>query len=186
MVGLDMLWLPILVSSAVVFVVSSAMHMMLPWHKKDYRRVPREDEVLDALRAFSIPPGDYMAPQAANMQEMRSPEFAEKLKKGPAIVFTLMKNASPSMAKSLVLWFLYLAVVGIFSAYVAGRALPGGAEFRQVFRFAGTTAFVGYALALWPMSIWYRRSWVTTLKETVDGLVYALFTAAVFGWLWPR
>ena len=51
---------------------------------------------------------------------------------------------------------------------------------------AGVTAFVGYALALWQMSIWYRRSWGTTLRSTIDGLIYALLTAGVFGWLWPR
>src|SRR5207249_1623971 len=47
-------------------------------------------------------------------------------------------------------------------------------------------AFVEYTLALWPMSIWYRRSWITTLKATVDGLIYALLTAGVFAWLWPH
>jgi hypothetical protein len=55
-----------------------------------------------------------------------------------------------------------------------------------VFRFAGTTAFIGYSVALWQMSIWYRRAWSTTIKATVDGLIYALLTAGVFGWLWPR
>ena len=55
-----------------------------------------------------------------------------------------------------------------------------------MFRFVGVTAFLAYAAALWPMSIWYRRSWLTTFKGTVDGLVYALLTAGTFGWLWPR
>jgi hypothetical protein len=45
---------------------------------------------------------------------------------------------------------------------------------------------MGYAVALWQMSIWYRRAWSTTFKATVDGLVYALLTAGTFGWLWPR
>ena len=26
----------------------------------------------------------------------------------------------------------------------------------------------------------------TTIKGTVDGLIYALLTAGTFGWLWPR
>ncbi len=186
MVGLDVLWLPILISAVVTFAVSSAIHMMLPWHKNDYRKVPKETEALDALRPLAIPPGDYMAPRASSMQEMRSPDFAEKMKRGPILVLTVMPNGSTSMVKSLVLWFVYMAVVGIFAAYVAGRALPAGAGFRQVFRFTGTTAFIGFSLALWQMSIWYHRSWVTTIKATVDGLVYALLTAAVFGWLWPR
>jgi hypothetical protein len=34
------------------------------------------------------------------------------------------------------------------------------------------------------MSIWYRRSWITTFKSSVDGLIYSLLTGGVFGWLW--
>src|SRR2546426_4512949 len=52
--------------------------------------------------------------------------------------------------------------------------------------FPYTTLFRSYTLALWPMSIWYRRSWITTIKATVDGLIYALLTAGVFAWLWPQ
>jgi hypothetical protein len=61
-----------------------------------------------------------------------------------------------------------------------------GAEYLSVFRFAGTTAFAAYTLALWQNSIWYKRKWSTTLKLTFDGLVYGLMTAGVFGWLWPQ
>jgi hypothetical protein len=97
-----------------------------------------------------------------------------------------MPNRLMPMGKNLALWFLYSAVVGVFAAYVAGSALPPGAQYARVVRFAAVTAFVGYAVALWQMSIWYRRAWSTTIKATVDGLVYALLTGATFGWLWPR
>ena len=90
------------------------------------------------------------------------------------------------MAGNLIQWFLYVVVVGIFSAYVASRALPPGAPFAQVLRFAGMTAFAAYSLALWQMSIWYRRAWSMTLKATFDGLIFALITGAVMGWLWPH
>jgi hypothetical protein len=102
------------------------------------------------------------------------------------MVLTVMPNGPAPMAKNLILWFLYSAVVGVFAAYIAGRALPVGASYLSVFRFAGTTAFIGYSLALWQNSIWYRRAWCTTIKVTVDGLIYALLTAGTFGWLWPR
>jgi hypothetical protein len=69
---------------------------------------------------------------------------------------------------------------------VAGRALPVGAPYLRVFQLVGATAFIAYAAALWQMSIWYRRAWSTTIKATIDGLVYALLTAGTFGWLWPR
>jgi len=88
--------------------------------------------------------------------------------------------------KNLVQWFINCVVVGIFAAYVAGRALPAGSRYLAVFRFAGVTAFSGSALALWQNSIWYRRAWTTTLKSTIDGLVYALLIAGTFGWLWPK
>ncbi|MBI1967870.1 MAG: hypothetical protein HYS40_07755 [Gemmatimonadetes bacterium] len=186
MTGLSTLWLPILLSSVIVFVVSSVIHMFLPWHKNDYPKVPNEDRVRDALRSLAIPPGDYMVPRASSTPEMRSPEFAEKLKQGPVMVLTVIPNGPIPMGKSLALWFLYSLAVGVFAAYVAGRALPVGAEYLKVFRFAGVTAFVGYSVALWQMSIWYRRAWSTTIKATVDGLIYALLTAGTFGWLWPR
>ncbi|MGH2567905.1 MAG: hypothetical protein ACRDGA_06160 [Bacteroidota bacterium] len=185
-VGLHSLWLPILLSAVFVFIVSSIIHMAFQWwHKDEYPRLPDEDKVMDALRPFNIPPGDYMMPRAYGTAEMKSPEFNEKWKKGPVMVLTVLPPGPFSMTKSLVLWFFYAVVVSVFAGYVAGRALPAGSEYLEVFRFAGTTAFVGYAVGLWQMSIWYNRSWKTTIKATVDGLIYALVTAGAFGWLWP-
>jgi hypothetical protein len=156
------------------------------WHKNDYPKVPNEDRVMDALRPLAIPPGDYMLPRPTGTAEMKSPEFAEKIRRGPNVILTVLPNVAWSMGRNLGLWFAYLVVVGIFAAYVAGRALPPGSPYLQVFRFAGVAAFLGYAVALWQMSIWYRRSWSLTVKATVDGLIYALLTAGTFGWLWPR
>ena len=89
------------------------------------------------------------------------------------------------MGSSLAQWFVYCLIVGVFAAYITGRALEPGAHYLSVFRFAGATAFVGYSLALMQNSIWYKKNWSTTLKSMFDGLIYALFTAGVFGWLWP-
>jgi len=186
MTGLTALWLPILLSAVLVFVVSSAIHMVSPWHKSDYPRVPDEDKLRDALRPLAIPPGDYMVPRPKTREEMRSPEFADKVERGPNLILTVLPNGPFQMGKNLTLWFLYAAVVGLFAAYVAGRALPAGASVASVSRFTGVTAFIGYSVALWQMSIWYRRAWSTTIKATVDGLIYALLTTATFGWLWPR
>jgi hypothetical protein len=186
MTALPALWLPILLSSIIVFVVSSLIHMLTPWHKSDYPKMPDEDAIRDALRPLAIPPGDYVLPCPSSMEEMRSPEFAKKMNEGPKMMLTVLPNGPANMGGPLVLWFLYSVVVGIFAAYIASRALPPGAHYLQVFRFAGATAFIGYSLALWQMSIWYRRSWVTTIKGTIDGLIYALLTAGTFGWLWPH
>jgi hypothetical protein len=186
MTGLVALWLPILVSAVLVFVVSSVIHMMSPWHKSDYPKLSSEDRVMDALRPLAIPPGDYMMPRPSSRAEMRTPQFLEKYRRGPVLMLTVWPGGSMSMSTQLVQWFVYALVVGCFAGYVAGRALPPGAPFGSVFRFAGVTAFVGYSLALWQMSIWYRRAWLTTTKATVDGLIYAALTAATLGWLWPH
>jgi hypothetical protein len=185
MTGIDELLLPMLLSSVLVFLVSSFIHMASPWHKNDYPKSPSEDKVLDALRPIALPPGDYMMPRPASREEMRSTEFTEKLKKGPVVMLTVWPNGPVAMAKNLVQWFIYSLIVGLFAAYIAGRALPHGVEYLQVFRFVGVSAFLGYSLALWQMSIWYGRAWSITIKATVDGLIYGLLSAGVFGWLWP-
>lgn len=186
MVGLDALWLPILLSSVIVFVASSVIHMVLPWHKSDYSKIPDEDRFMDVLRPLAVPPGDYFVPHPSDAQEVRSPEFAEKMRKGPVLVLTVLPNGPIQMGKNLGLWFLYSIVVGLFAAYVAGRALPAGTAYLRVFQLVGAIAFVGYSVALWQFSIWYGRAWSTTIKATVDGLIYALLTAGAFGWLWPH
>lgn len=185
MTGLSALCLPILVSAVFVFISSSILHMVLPWHKSDYRQLPHEDRMLDAFRSFGVGPGDYMAPRPSGREDMRSPAFVEKMKKGPVLVLTVIPGGG-SFATNLVQWFVYAIVMSFFAAYIAGRALPPGAHYLQVFRFAGATAFIGYSAALWQSSIWYRRSWLTTTKLTLDGLLYGMLTAGTFGWLWPR
>jgi hypothetical protein len=186
MTSLASLWLPILLSAVIVFVASSIIHMALPWHKNDYGQVPQESQVMDALRPFSIAPGDYMLPRCSDMQQSRTPEFQAKLKQGPVMLISVWPNGPMSMTNSLVLWFVYSIVVGVFAAYVASVALPPGAAYLHVFQIVGTVAVAGYALALWPMSIWFRRAWSTTIKSSIDGLIYAALTAGVFGWLWPK
>jgi hypothetical protein len=180
------LWAPILLSAVLVFVVSSLIHMVLQYHKGDFKKLPNEDAVMDALRKFAIPVGDYHMPLCENFKAMSSPEFTEKMAKGPVALMTVLKNGKPSMGKSLVLWFLYSLVVSIFAAYICDRAVGPGANYLNVFRFVGCSAFMAYSLALLQNSIWYARNWGATMRSMFDGLVYALVTAGTFGWLWPK
>jgi hypothetical protein len=160
--------------------------MFLTYHQSDLAKVPSEDEVSEALRKYNIPPGDYFLPYGGSAQAMKNPEFIEKMTKGPVIIMTVMKSGPPSMTGSLAQWFIYCILVGIVAAYIAGRALSPDVHYLSVFRFVGCTAFVGYSMALIQNSIWYQRKWSSTLKSMFDGFIYALVTAGVFGWLWPR
>jgi hypothetical protein len=184
MVPLGSLLLPILVGTVVVFFLSFLFHMVLGHHRKDFAKLANEDAVMNALRAYKIPPGDYVMPCGSGPSSMKDPLFLEKMKQGPVAVMTFM-GGDTSMGKPLIQWFIFCVVVSVFAAYIAGSALPPGAAYLEVFRFAGTTAFVGYALAQWQNSIWYKRKWSTTLKNNLDGLVYGLFTGGVFGAMWP-
>ena len=186
MITIAALWMPILASAVIVFIASSIVHMAPLWHRSDCPPIPDQDRVMDALRPFGLKPGEYMLPRAADMKAMKSPEFEEKLKRGPVIYMTVMPSGPMSMSRNLVQWFIYTVIVGVFAAYVAGRVLSPDAEYLQVFRVAGTTAFIAYAVGLWQQSIWYSRPWSTTIKLTADGLIYALLTGGTFGWLWPR
>ena len=185
MVSLMSLLVPILVSAVLVFLASSLLHMILPYHRNDVASVPDEAGVMDALRRFNIPPGDYMVPRAESPQAAKDPAFVEKLKRGPVMVMTVLPTGPFSMGKSLGQWFVYTVVISLFAAYVASRTLAPGSPYLSVFRIVGTVAFIGYAGGLWQDSIWWNRKWSTTLKSTVDALIYGVLTAGVFGWLWP-
>jgi hypothetical protein len=186
MTALAALWLPILLSAVFVFIVSSIIHMTPLWHKNDYPELPNQDQVSSALRSLAIPPGDYILPRAKDMKEMRTPEFKEKFKRGPVMFMTVLDKPSMSMARPLTLWFIYILVTNFLVAYVAGWALGLGADREMIFRVVGMTAFLGYASALWPTSIWYGRALSITIKSTIDGLIFAAVTAGTFVWLWPR
>ena len=186
MVPIPSLLVPILLSAVVVFLLSALFHMILPIHRNDFKKVPKEDELLDALRRLDIPPGDYMVPCGAGMESMKDPAFVEKMTKGPIVLMTLTKGKAPSMGKELVQWFLFCVAVSIVTAYVTGHAVQAGASYLQVYRFAGCVSFLAYGFACIPESIWYKRNLGTTWKSVFDALVYGLFTGGVFGWLWPK
>ena len=185
MVPITALWLPILLSAVGVFLASSIIHMALPYHRSDYGRVPAEDTVMDALRKFAIPPGDYFIPCAGGPQEMKSPEYKEKIRKGPLVLMTVLKADGYRMGGRLIQWFVYSLVVSLVAAHAA-QALGAPANRHFVFHVTAIVAFSAYALALWQNSIWYSRKWSTTIKSTVDGLIYGVITGLIFVWLWPH
>jgi hypothetical protein len=185
MVSLTALWLSIVLSAVIVFVASSIMHMLLPYHKSDYRQLPDEDKLLAVLRAAGLKPGLYHFPYCSH-KDMKSPAVMEKFKQGPVGMLTLFPSGPPAMPKFLGMWFAYCLVIGLFVAYLTGRTVAPGANYLAVFRVAGTAAFLAYGLGNLSNGIWKGQPWGVTLKEVIDGLVYALLTAGTFGWLWPR
>lgn len=180
------LWLPIALSAVIVFIVSSIIHMATPFHRGDMKALPREDEVMDALRPFGIQPGDYGMPHAGSMENMKSAAFRDKMRKGPVAFMTFRAPGEFNMNSSLVIWFLYSIVVSFFTAYIASVTLERGTEYLKVFQIAGCVSFMAYSLSLPQGSIWWGRNWGATIRTMVDGLIYGLMTGGTFGWLWPH
>jgi hypothetical protein len=185
MVTIPELWLPILLSAVAVFVLSSIINMFLPYHRTDYAKLPDEDQVMAELRRAGVPPGDFAFPHASAPSQMNDEAWIAKATQGPVGMLTVRPSGPPSMGPALAMWFVYAIVVSLFAAYIAGRTLSPGTDYLMVFRITATVAFSAYVMALWQHAIWYDRSWSTTFKFTFDGLVYALFTGGLFGWLWP-
>lgn len=184
MISAFSLWLPIVLSAVFVFIVSSVIHMVLTYHRNDFKGVPGEDDVMDALSTFNIPQGEYFMPHVSDQKQRETEEFKAKVAKGPVAFLTVIP-ANYKMGGKLAMWFVYSLLVGLFTAYIAGLALSAGATYMAVFRLTGAVAFSGYALALMQNSIWYGRGWGNTLKSMGDGFVYASLTAGTFAWLWP-
>ena len=186
MVHLGSLWLPIIISSILVFITSSIVHMVLKYHHRDYTKLPNEDAVRAAIRSGNPAPAQYIIPYCPSPKEMQTPEMTKKYTEGPVAVVNLIRPGVPAMGKNLGQWFAFILVVSLIIAYVACHCLPAGARYMDVFRVVGTVGFLAYAAGQFPAAIWMGKPWKVAWKEAFDGLLYGLVTAGTFGWLWPR
>lgn len=186
MVSLTSLWLSILLSAVAVFVASSLVHMVLRYHATDFKKLPAEDDAMRALGQFNIPPGEYLFPFPHGAAAMKDPAFIEKRTRGPAGFLSVFPSGMPGLSGPLAKWFVFTIVVSLFAAYLASRALPLDARGADVFRFAATVAFLAYGMSDVSNSIWYGRSWSTTLKRLFDAALYGAATGTVFVLLWPK
>ena len=177
------LWIPVIVAAVVVFIASAILHMVLKYHKADYRPLPNDDAVRDILRG--TPPGTYATPHCPDMKQLAEPAVREKFEKGPVALVTLMRPGPPTMGKQLTLWFGFTLLVSFLAAYVARKTLYYGTDGMVVMRVTGTVAFTGYAAARIMDSIWKGQPWSNTARELLDGAIYSVLTGLTFMLLWP-
>ncbi|MDY7109312.1 MAG: hypothetical protein SYC29_11820 [Planctomycetota bacterium] len=178
------LWLPIIVSAAVVFIASALAWMVLPHHKPDWKTLPDQQSMLDKLRSLNLQPALYMFPCCGEGKNMKDPEFRKMWEEGPHGVL-MMHKGKPNFARNLLLVFIFYLVVGLFVAYVGTLALEPGAAFRTVFRVTGTVAVMAYVFGGIPNAIFFGRTARSVLMDLIDGFVYGILTGLIFAWLWP-
>ncbi len=178
------LWLPILVSAVLVFVLSVASHMVLPWRRNEWGRITDFDALQAALRGLE--PGLYAFPAAPDPKQQMKKEWMERWAKGPSGWLTLAAPRPINMGRNMGLSFLVFFGVAVFAAYVASHALGPAPHYRAVFRIVGTVGFLSFGVGSIFNSIWYDRPWRAYASDVIDALLFGLAMAGVFGWLWPR
>jgi len=175
------LWLPILLSSILLFIVSAIFWMAPLHHKKDWVKPPNEEGLLAALKG--APAGQYMIPWC-DPKDFKDDALKKRWQAGPHASI-IVRPGAPNMGKNMGLTFVFYIVVNIFIAYVATIALDPGDAYLRVFQVVGTVGIMAYGFGLIPGAIWFGKSMRSTITDFFDAIVYGLLTAGMFGWLWP-
>jgi hypothetical protein len=172
--------LPIAVAAIALFFASFLSWMVFQLHKRDWKKVDREAELMSAIGAFNLPEGNYLFPMAASNGEMQTPEFQAKYAAGPRGILNLMPKAN--MGVNLALTFLYFLAVSFVIGYLASVAFKPGAEFMEVFRFVARASVAIFLAAIVQHAIWFR---MRIIGHVIESIAYAFITAAIFAGLWP-
>jgi len=174
MVTLGALWLPIVLSAVLVFILSAIVHMVLRYHASDYSKLPNEDGVRAAIRTGNPGPAQYIIPYCATPKEMESPEMKQKYAEGPIAVMNLKAPGYQGMGPMLLQWFVFTLVVSFFVAYVAAHTVPPGTAYLEVFRVLGA---IGFAIALLVAKALSGIFGVALYRYAIDGQPVGGFTA---------
>lgn len=159
--------------------------MVLRYHMNDYRELPNEAAAIAGLTGNTVAPGDYVFPHCEEMKDLASEKMQTRFKEGPVGMLTIIPSGPPTMGKQLGSWLVFTIVMSALIAYVSFLVLSPADSFMRMLRVVGTITFLAYAGAEPTQSIWKSRSWATTGRFLMDGVLYGLATGAIFAWLWP-
>jgi hypothetical protein len=172
--------LPIVLSTVALFFSSFLSWMVLQLHKKDWGRVEKEDQLMEAVGKCNLPVGSYMFPCPVTPAEMQAPEFQKKYDAGPRGVLTILPKVN--MGVNLGLTVLYFFAVSVGLGCLATIAFRPGAGFLEVFGLVFMAGFMTFLAAMVQHTIWFRPRIVGHLIESV---AYAAIAGVLFAALWP-
>ncbi len=185
MTELSSLLIPIVVATVAVFILSFVFWVLIArWHQPDVQFCPEQEGLLKALKDLGIKPGNYMFPNCADLKDWKSDEFKALCEAGPWGTLNLWPSKS-NMGKNLALTFVAFLITTLFVGYITSLAHAPGAGFLEVFRVSATAAMAVYVLGGLSNAIWFGKPMRFIITDSVDGVIYALVTGAVFGFLWP-
>lgn len=186
MLSLAQLWLPVVVSAVAVFFASFMLHMVLKWHKADYKPLPNEEEVRAALRSSANAPAQYMVPYVADPKTFKDTAVAQKFIDGPLALIAIRKPGPPAMGPFLGQWFALNVLVAVIAGYLESKTVPASASFLAICRPVSLVTFMAYGMGSIIDSIWLGRPWSNTVRDLIDAFIYGLITALAFAFLWPH
>lgn len=172
--------LPVVLAAIALFFASFLSWMIVKLHRRDWVKIDKEDEFMEAARGLDIKEGSYMFPHCDDPEKMKSEEFQKKQSEGPIGVITIFSK--PNMKRNLGLTFLYFLVISFCLAYLTSLTHERGAEFFEIFHFVSVAGVMTYLSAIICHAIWFQGR---ILGHIVESVVYAAITGAIFGALWP-
>src|SRR5882672_6740039 len=161
---LSHLWLPIIVATVVMFVLSALMWTAMPHHKKEFRGVPDEDALLALLRKASLEPGNYTFPWCSpehRSDKAKTDAWKQKWAQGPAGTLSIAPRGPMSMGKMMGQSIVLYLVVNFFLGAVGAHAIRFDTQptFHHVFVVISLAAFMAYFFATVPECIWFGKPW---------------------------
>ncbi len=180
------IWIPIVLSAVAVFVASFIVWTLLPHHKADWSGIPGQDQIQKLMRDHNVGPGQYAIPYAPDPKDLQDPDVKKGFDQGPVGFFYVQNPGVPAMGGRILAMFIFQLVVSLTVGYLASRTLAVGTDYRQVFRFTSTIAFLAYGASSVQDMVWFGHSRAHTFKVLLDALAYGLITGGFFGWLWPN
>jgi hypothetical protein len=186
------LWLPILLSAAAVWIVSTIFGMPFLHHKNDWIGLPPHDE--DAFMEFlrtrgsgggGIKPGNYLFPDFRTRQAMESEKVKRALEQGPVGHLSVWPTPLTMGGKLAATFFVHLVATTLI-AYLTRIAVPGAAPFAKVFQVAATAGILAYCFSFIPSAIWWSSYKRTIVANVIDGIICGVITGAIFAWRWPH
>lgn len=180
------LWLPVVVATAVCFILSALAWTVLPHHKTEWKGPPNQDGMMDLLRQGGAQAGAYLFPHADRSDKAAFAEAMKKFAEGPAGVMFIFPRGPMNMGKMMGQQVVFFLVVNALLAWIGYHLPLFGDPVGRVFRMLGTIAFMTYFLASVPESIWFGRPWKSLVLQGVDAVLYTVASAGILAWLWPR
>ncbi len=181
------LWGPIVLSAIACSIIALLAWPVLSHHHAEWKRLPTEPDVLDALRKDPPPPGLYRFPYAMN-HEMERADVKLAFARGPVGFITIADRHRPSIPKMVAGMGGYFLSISFVVGYVAWAAAPTpklGAPQTLVAQITFTVALLAYAAAGIPECVWRGRPWKAWLAQLLDAAMSAAATAFIFAKLWP-